>query len=299
MRITVVGSQGQVARALAMRASPALHVTRLGRPDFDLESSVDAERRIAATRPDVIVNAAAYTNVEEAERASATAFRVNDTGARKVAAAAAALKVPLVHLSTEYVFDGTQSHPYSETDTPAPLNVYGFSKLAGERAVSEECDDHAILRTSWIYSPHGRNFVTRILTQADEKPEICVIGDRRGAPTSAAEVARGVEHVARNLVLSGHDGRGRGVFHMTCAGDTTWAGFAAEILALTNEGRVARSVIRPISSGTFSEQARRPTNSRLNNDLLAETHGIRLADWKEALSGTIAQIERPPSRHAA
>lgn len=283
MRVTVVGSRGQVARALGMRAAPGFHVTCLGREFCDLETITGAEHVISATHPDIVVNAAAYTDVEESERNRESAFRVNATGARTVAAAAAALGVPLVHLSTEYVFDGSQPDPYVEADEPAPLNVYGHSKLAGEKAVAAESDDHAILRTSWLYSPYGRNFLTKILAQLDA-PEIAVVADRRGAPTSALELARGIEQVCRNLLRRPDGTSSRGVFHMTCAGDTTWAGFAEEIVAHHHGSRAACPVIRPIPSASLVERARRPVNSRLNCDRLAEIHGVVLCNWKDALS---------------
>lgn len=290
MRVTVIGAQGQVARALAERASAEFAVTRLGRKTFDLEAVAGAEHAIGSTQPDIIVNAAAYTDVDGAERASDTAFRVNATGARKVAAAAAALKVPLIHVSTEYVFDGSQAEPYTEADAPAPLNAYGHSKLAGEEAVAAETNDHVILRTSWLYSPYGRNFLTKIRAQLGATAEISVIADRRGAPTSALELARGIEQVARNLVQSRSD-VGRGIFHMTCAGETTWAGFAAEIIAQSEEIGGPRPVVRPIASTSLPELARRPINSGLNNDRLASLHGVTLINWKDALSLVMRKLK--------
>lgn len=282
MRVTVIGDRGQVARALAERTSPAFEITRLGREAaLDLETVVNAEPVIRATHQDVVVNAAAWTDVEGAELAPDTAFCVNATGAQKVAVATAALGVPLVHLSTEYVFDGFRTEPYAETDIPAPSNTYGHSKLAGEKAVAAVTDDHVILRTSWLYSAHERNFLMKILAQLGAA-DIGVVGDRLGAPTSAVELAHGIEQVCRNLLRS-PDGSLRGIFHMTCAGETSWAGFAAEVLALSGERGATRPIVRPIPTSSLFELAP-AVNSRLNCDRLARLHGIKLADWRDALA---------------
>lgn len=274
----VIGRSGQVARALAERAGAGLDVVRLGRPDLDLETVRDITAPLSALRPDIIVNAAAFTDVDGAERTPEAAFRVNHDGARRVAESAAALGVPLVHLSTEYVFDGGTDRPYREADPPAPLNVYGRSKHSGEAAVAEVTADHAILRTSWLYSPYGRNFFTKILEKSLSSPEISVVADRLGSPTSAFELARGIEQVARNLVTWRDAGRGRGIFHMTCTGETSWAGFASEIVRDTG------CTVRPVTSDSFVELARRPMNSRLCSDRLSDVHGVVLARWQDALS---------------
>ena len=290
MRITVIGGRGQVASALADRSSAILHVSRLGRPEFDLESTIDMAAAVAVTRPDAIVNAAAFTNVEEAERYPDHAFEVNARGAAKVASIARSLGIPLIHLSTEYVFDGTSSLPYFETDARLPLNVYGRSKLAGEDAVMAETDNYAILRTSWVYSVSGWSFLSKIRAQASQKAEIQVISDRQGAPTSAAELAWGIERGAHNLVTSPNR-VGRGIFHMTCGGQTSWGEFASAIIAQSPEASIASTVVRPIPSGSFPELARRPTNSCLNNDRLLEVHGVVLASWKDALAAVMTQIK--------
>jgi len=278
VRMIVIGRSGQVARALAERARADLEVVRLGRPDLDLETVRDIAAPLSALRPDVIVNAAAFTDVDGAERTPEACFKVNHDGARVVAGSAAALGVPLVHLSTEYVFDGESDRPYREADPTAPLNVYGRSKLSGEAAVAEITADHAILRTSWLYSPYSRNFFTKVLEKSRGSAEIPVVADRLGSPTSAFELARGIEQVARNL-LAWRDGRrGRGMFHMTCAGETSWSGFASEILRNTD------CKVRPVTSDSFVELARRPMNSRLCNDRLSDVHGVVLARWQDALS---------------
>jgi dTDP-4-dehydrorhamnose reductase len=287
MRVTVVGRRGQVARALARRANDHFHVVRLGRPAFDLERVTNATSEIAETRPDVIINAAAFTDVEGAEKTPAAAFQVNQAGAGIVAAAAASLGVPLIHLSTEYVFDGDKLAPYSEGDPATPLSAYGRSKLAGEKAVAAATDNYAILRTSWVYSTYGRNFLAKILERAATSPEIPVVADRFGAPTSAFELARGIEQVARNLVQSPSARAARGIFHMTCAGKTSWAGFASEIL----RGRDTR--VHAIRSDALVELARRPANSLLSNERLLDVHGVALAHWTDALADVLEQLDKP------
>lgn len=274
----VIGRSGQLARALAERATDGVDIVCLGRPDLDLETAQHVLAPVSSFRPDIIVNTAAFTDVDGAERAPDTAFRINRDGARKVADAAAALGVPLVHVSTEYVFDGCSNRPYREADPTAPLNVYGHSKLAGEAAVAEATGDHAILRTSWLYSPYGRNFFTKVLEKSRSSQEIPVVADRLGSPTSAFTLARGIGQVARNLLAWRDSVRGRGIFHMTCAGETSWAGFASEIVRNTG------CAVRPVASDSFVELARRPMNSRLGNGRLIDVHGVVLPHWQDALS---------------
>ena len=274
----VVGRSGQLARALAERAGGGLDIVRLGRPDLDLETATDVAAPLSSFCPDIIVNTAAFTDVDGAERTPDAAFRVNRDGARRIAEAASTLGVPLVHLSTDYVFDGGSDRPYREEDPTAPLSVYGRSKLAGEAAVAEATTDHAILRTSWLYAPYGRSFFTKVLEKSRDSREIQVVADRLGSPTSAFELARGIEQVARNLLTWREAGRGRGLFHITCAGETSWAGFASEILRNTG------CTVRPVTSDSFVELARRPMNSRLCNDRLSDVHGVVLPRWQDALS---------------
>jgi dTDP-4-dehydrorhamnose reductase len=293
MRVTVIGGRGQVARALAGRSSSSFAVVLIGRPTIDLATCHDLVPTVAATRPDVIVNAAAYTDVEGAEREPEAAGAVNAAGAAQVAAAAAALGVPLIHLSTDYVYDGAKDSPYVETDATAPLNEYGRSKLAGERLAASATPDCTILRTSWVYAPFGRNFVTTMLRLLSAHSEVKVIADRFGAPTSALDIAKGIEQIARNLLSA--RGHASGVFHMTAAGAASWAQFAEAIFACAyaRNGRTASVV--PISWRDYPETASRPCNSRLDNALLARTHGVALPHWRPALEEVMARIDGAPS----
>lgn len=234
MRLLVTGTEGQVARALAERAGPGLEVIRLGRPQLELAAPVDLAGLFARHAPDVVVSAAAYTAVDRAESEPDLAFAINASGAGAVADAARALGVPVVHLSTDYVFDGSGSRGLLETDPTGPIGVYGASKLAGEAAVAAANADHAILRTAWVYAPFGGNFVRTMLRLAGTRDEVRVVADQHGTPTSALDIAAAVEQVARNLAGRPADAALRGTFHLTAAGGPTdWAAFATEIFRLS------------------------------------------------------------------
>jgi dTDP-4-dehydrorhamnose reductase len=285
MRIAVTGSLGQVATALVerARAASAVEVAALGRPALDLLSRDSVLDTLLAARPDAIVNAAAYTAVDKAESEPGLAMRVNGDGAGHVAEAAARLGVPLVHLSTDYVFDGRLDRPYREDDATGPTGAYGRSKLEGERQVAGRSANSAILRTAWVYSPFGANFVRTMLRLAETREEIGVVADQRGNPTSALDIADALIAIARRLSAdSSHDLRG--VFHMTGSGEATWADFAENIFAeAATRGRRATRV-RRIAAADYPTPAKRPANSRLDNAKLARAHGVALPDWRPSLS---------------
>lgn len=297
MRIVVTGREGQVARALAERGAAAGHdVVLLGRPDFDLTASSAAiGEALAAARPDAIVSAAAYTAVDRAETESDLAFAVNATGAESVACAARVLGVPLVHLSTDYVFDGAQATPYAETDATGPRSVYGESKLRGEGMVLATHSDSAILRTAWVFSPFGSNFVRTMLRLAETRDEIGVVADQIGNPTSAFDIADAVIAVANNL-LADRDPRRRRIFHMAGSTEASWADFAEGIFARSAAlgGPTAR--VRRIGTVDYPTPAPRPHNSRLDCALLATCHGVRLPDWNAALDVVLPRIVTPSER---
>jgi dTDP-4-dehydrorhamnose reductase len=233
-RLIVTGRDGQVVRALLERGAltGSFEVVALGRPLLDLGDPQGIGPALEQARPDVIVSAAAYTAVDRAEADAAAAHAVNAIAPGRIAATADALGVPLVHLSTDYVFDGTKTAPYREADPVGPASVYGRTKLAGERAVAEATGNHVVLRTAWVYSPFGRNFLKTMLQLAESRERIDVVDDQLGNPTSALDIADGILAVAGNLLDSG-DAALRGVFHMTGAGSASWADFAAEILAVS------------------------------------------------------------------
>jgi dTDP-4-dehydrorhamnose reductase len=298
MRLAVTGQNGQVARSLVESAPPGVEIVTLARPDFDLARPDRLAEAIAAARADLVVNAAAYTAVDLAETEPELVHLLNAEGAGAVAAAAAQLRLPVIQLSTDYVFDGAADRPYREDDATAPLGAYGASKLAGERAVAEANQDHAILRTAWVYSPFGKNFVRTMLTLARGRDEISVVADQRGAPTSALDIADGVLAVAHNLLARPAARELRGMFHMTCAGEASWAQFAEAIFARSAalSGPTAR--VKPIAAADYRTPARRPTNSRLDCARLAERHGVRLPPWQDSLAPCVERLLAEMRDHA-
>lgn len=291
MRIVVTGREGQVVRSLIERAATHdVEVVALGRPVLDLSSDAGAiASAITNVAPDVIVSAAAYTLVDRAESEPELAFAVNERGARAVAKAAASIAVPLIHLSTDYVFDGSKPEPYSEDDPPAPKSVYGASKLAGERAVQQEHRNVAILRTAWVYSPFGTNFVKTMLRLASNHDELGVVGDQNGNPTSALDIADGILRVAANLCRSTDVSR-RGIFHMAASGDASWAEFAEAIFACCRQAGAPVALVKHIASAEYPTRAERPQNSRLYSAKLERTHGVRLPDWRSSLPNVVSRL---------
>lgn len=284
MRIIVVGKKGQVACSLAERASVhGAQAILLGRPSLDLANPSDIEAVLRETGGDLIVNAAAYTAVDQAEQEPGLAETINATGAGLVAGAAAAMRVPIIHLSTDYVFDGTLDHSYQEEDPVQPLGAYGISKLLGERAVAAETDDHVILRTAWIYSPFGKNFVKTMLRLAGEREEIGIVDDQIGSPTSALDLADGILAVGKNLLENPRNSSFRGTFHMAGAGTASWAEFAGAIFELSLRFGGPSARVRPISTMDYPTPAKRPANSRLDCTKLEQVHGIILPHWRKAL----------------
>lgn len=291
MRIAVTGRQGQVVRSLIERgADTGIEILPLARPDVDLGCPEKIPAALSALQADIVVNAAAFTAVDLAESQSDLAFAINHRGAEAIAAAAAHLKIPIIQMSTDYVFDGALDRPYVETDPVNAMNVYGQSKLAGERAVASTQPDHVILRTAWVYSPFGKNFVRTMLTLADQRPEVRVVSDQLGAPTSALDIADGILGVARQLLERPGAAQLRGVFHMTGAADSSWADFAEGIFSASKAmGGPAAQVAR-IPTSAYPTAAGRPANSRLNCGKLAEAYGLRLPPWPQSLRACVQEL---------
>lgn len=292
MRIAVTGRAGQVVQSLIERGAAAGHVVvPVGRPELDLASGDGAAIRaaLAAARPDAIVSAAAHTAVDKAESEPDLAFAINAAGAGHVAAAAAALGVPLVHLSTDYVFSGEGTRAWREDDPTGPKGVYGASKLAGEAAVLAAQPNAAVLRTAWVYSPFGANFVRTMLRLAETRDELGVVADQIGNPTSALDIADAVLAVAANLVAR-PDPALRGTFHMTGSGETSWAGFAEAIFAEAAARGGPSARVNPIATAAYPTPAARPANSRLDGAKLAAVHGVRLPDWRASLAVVVARL---------
>jgi dTDP-4-dehydrorhamnose reductase len=294
MRVVVTGREGQVVRSLIERATATSdEIVPLGRPDLELSGEPEAiEQALKAARPDAIVSAAAYTAVDKAESEPELAFAINARGAGAVARAASHLGVPLVHLSTDYVFDGSKPSPYTELDPTGPATVYGVSKLAGEEAVLSAHAGATILRTAWVYSPFGNNFVKTMLRIAAGRDEIAVVADQLGNPTCALDIADGVLSVLANLRAS----KGtelRGVFHLTSGGEASWAEFAEAIFSASRSLGGPTAIVRPIPTTDYPTPAKRPSNSRLDNSKLAQIHGVRLPDWRHSVEITVARLIKP------
>jgi dTDP-4-dehydrorhamnose reductase len=291
MRIAVTGRHGQVAQSLVERAQASrLEIFTLVRPEVDLARPESVETALMELAPDAVISAAAYTAVDLAEIEPVLAHDINATGAGAVAGAAARLGVPVVHLSTDYVFDGSLQRPYREDDPTRPLGVYGATKLEGERAVAAANPNHAILRTAWVYSPFGENFARTMLMLASKRDEISVVSDQNGTPSNALDIADGVIAVVRNLLERPSARELRGIFHMTGGGETNWAEFAKAIFAVSAAlgGPSARVV--PIPTSAYPTPARRPASSRLDNSRLASTHGVRLPHWQRSLPACIGRL---------
>jgi dTDP-4-dehydrorhamnose reductase len=289
MRIAVTGSKGQVATSLVERAGARAEVIALGRPRFDLADRAAVLAGLEAARPDVIVNAAAYTAVDKAEAEEAVATHVNGEGAGHAAEAAARLGVPLLHLSTDYVFDGALDRPYREDDPTAPTGAYGRSKLAGEKAVAERSADSVILRTAWVYSPFGANFVRTMLRLNETRDEVGVVADQRGNPTAAWDIADALIAIAARMKDDKSPAL-RGIFHLTGSGEATWADVAEAVFheAAARGRRPTR--VKRILAADYPTPARRPANSRLDNEKLGRVYGLKLPEWRRSVAVCCARL---------
>ncbi len=284
MTMLVFGKSGQVARELARLCPDAI---LLGRDDVDLADSAAVTDAIARHRPTAVINAAAYTNVDGAEAASAEAMAVNARAPGAMARACAALGIPFVHFSTDYVFDGSGNRARTPGARMAPLNVYGLSKLAGEEAIRAAGGRHVILRTSWVFSAHGKNFVKTILRLGTERPELRIVADQIGAPTPASALADAALRIAAHLHQRPQDA---GTYHLAGAGDVSWAEFARAILAEAG----ADCAVTDIPTAEYPTPALRPLNSRLDCRRTTAVFGIARPDWREALTRTLAELGSAP-----
>lgn len=291
MRLCVTGSQGQVVSALkALDGRDGLVVLPLARPEFDLADAGNALPLLERMRPDAVISAAAYTAVDQAETEPDQAMAANAEGPGFLARACAQLGLPILHLSTDYVFDGTKPTPYNETDATGPTGVYGATKLAGEAAVAGANPRHVILRTAWVYSHEGKNFVRTMLRLAATRPSLGVVSDQFGCPTYAVDIADALVTIARQVIAARADDPRFGVFHMAGGGDTSWAGFAAAIFALARRHGMPAAEVNPIATADYPTPAKRPANSRLDCNKLARNYGIHLPFWHDGLERCMARI---------
>ncbi|RQO56670.1 dTDP-4-dehydrorhamnose reductase [Pseudomonas sp. KBW05] len=286
MRILITGQHGQVSQALQQRLQGLGELIVLGRDRLDLANPEHIRQQVRAQRPDLIINAAAHTAVDLAESEPDAAFAINAIAPGILAEEAKVLGVPLIHYSTDYVFDGTKAAPYTESDTPNPLSVYGQSKLAGERAIAEVGGEYLILRTSWVYSNHGKNFLLTMQHLLQEKPQMRIVADQIGAPTWAGSIARST----RALIERWQGGAAGewGIYHLTAEGETSWFGFAQAIAQqLRAEGK-ACAELEAIPSSAYPTPAQRPLNSRLDCSRLQQQWHVSQPHWQDALRECLA-----------
>jgi len=291
MRVLLTGARGQVGAELARALEGRAEVIAHDRASLDLSDPDAIRARVREARPAVIANAAAYTAVDRAESEPDAARAANALAPGILAEEARRAGALLVHYSTDYVFDGTKIEPYVETDPTGPVSVYGRTKLEGERAIAASGCAHAILRTSWVYAPRGKNFLLTMLALAAKQREIRVVDDQRGAPTSAAQIARatvelldgGVERIAA----------APGIYHATARGETTWFGFAQAIFDAWSRRAGASFMppkVVPIPTSEYPTPARRPAYSVLSNAKLERTFGVRLPDWRQGLDEVLSAL---------
>jgi len=285
--IMVTGGTGQLATAMEQEGGAV--VRRVGRPGFDFDRPPSIAESVQAMQPAFVVNAAAWTAVDAAEANPDAAGRANRDGPATLAALCADARIPLIHISTDYVFDGNKGTPYTEADPTSPTGVYGATKLEGERAVLAACPCAIVLRTSWVYSATGKNFVRSMLGAAQKTNRLRVVADQQGCPTSARDLAVAILAVVARL-REGWQDRYAGVFHAAGAGSTTWHGLAEAVFQ--DAAAYGRPVPRvdAIATADWPTPARRPPDSRLDCTKLSQVFGIRLPEWRTGLSRTIAEL---------
>jgi dTDP-4-dehydrorhamnose reductase len=290
MRILVTGKNGQVDTSLqALGDQLGLDIYRIGLPEIDLSKPDTLEAVVREIAPDVIISSAAYTAVDKAESEADLAQKINGDAPGELARIAADLNIPILHLSTDYVFAGDKDGTYSETDVPAPVSVYGKTKLSGEEQIRAATDNHVILRTAWVYSPYGNNFVKTMLRLGETREALNVVADQRGCPTYGPEIARALLAIAQQVAIDS-DPTIRGTFHLTGQGETTWAEFATAIFA----GAAVRGRnpvrVNPITTAEYPTPAKRPTNSRLDGNKLDDIYGLRLDHWPTSLDDCLNRL---------
>ncbi|PRA30279.1 dTDP-4-dehydrorhamnose reductase [Pseudomonas poae] len=281
MKILITGQHGQVSQALQRRLQGLGELIVLGRDQLDLADVEQIRRQVRTHGPDLIINAAAHTAVDLAESEPDAAFAINAIAPGILAEEAKALGIPLIHYSTDYVFDGSKPAPYTEADTPNPLGVYGQSKLAGEQAIANVGGEHLILRTSWVYSNHGKNFLLTMQRLLQEKPQMRIVADQIGAPTWAGTIADST-HALIERWLAGQAGDW-GVYHLTAQGETSWFGFAQAIGEHLRAQGKACAELEAIPSSAYPTPAKRPLNSRLDCSRLQQQWHVSQPQWPDAL----------------
>ncbi len=289
MRIVVTGTKGQVARALMERASryPEFSVIAVGRPDFDFENTATIFPVIADARPDLVINAVAYTAVDMAETEPQRAFAINCDGAVEIASVAQTFGIPLIHLSTDYIFSGNSETAYVETDETGPLGVYGKSKLAGELAVRVSNPSALIFRTSWVYSPFGSNFVKTMLRLAKDRSQLRVVDDQVGSPTSALDLADAILRIVPEVKAKSGAGT---TLHLAGTGFVSWCGLARHVFEISKSLGGPSAKVIAIPTADYPTPAPRPVNSRLDTSAFTSQYGFALPEWREGVQETVRRI---------
>ena len=286
-RVLILGAQGQLGIALQKAFEGAGDVVALGREWCDLANPESIRKAVAEVNPVMVLNAAAYTAVDRAESEPELAMQVNGEAPGVLAEEARRIGALLVHYSTDYVFDGSKKVPWIEDDPVNPLNEYGRTKLVGEQKIAEAGGQHLIFRTSWVYSPHGNNFLRTMLRLGREREQLRVVNDQIGAPTTASALAQ----ATRAVIDAGIQDVGTGIYHMTCAGQTSWYGFAEEIF---RRARAPENKSWPVVTGIpdteYPTPAKRPKNSVLSNEKLKSRFGVSLPRWEDALGATLREM---------
>ena len=285
MKIVVTGKNGQVVQSLLAIAGEGVEIIAAGRPELDLAIPDTIFSTLANIKPDIVISAAAYTAVDQAEEEPELSYIVNANGAGAVSKAAAILDIPIIHLSTDYVFDGTKIGLYSEADLPNPKTVYGASKLQGERLVQEFNSKHIILRTAWVYSPYGNNFLKTMLKLGSERDEINVVSDQKGNPTSAANIAATILKISHAILDQSF--KDWGVYHLVDNSETTWFDWASFIL---NHAGYS-TIVHPINGDQYPSKAQRPQNSSLSTEKIKRVFSCNIQDWQSSTCLVINQLQ--------
>jgi dTDP-4-dehydrorhamnose reductase len=291
VKLLVIGATGQLARSLAeIPLEDRDHLSTKGRPEIDLLRPSTIDTAIAKAAPDLVINAAAFTAVDVAESEPERAFAINADGAGLVAICCQKSHIPLIHISTDYVFDGRKPGPYFETDDTDPSNVYGKSKLEGERRVIAECEHATILRSAWIHSPFGNNFTRTMLRLAEKNNTVSVVADQTGSPTYAPHLAEAILSVAKIILTEKPITSCRGTYHATGAGRASWFELAEEIFRQSDAIGGPTTELHPISAEAYSTDATRPANSVLGCSKMLQQFGVTLPDWRLGVADCVARI---------
>ncbi len=290
-KILITGGSGQLGNALqALATAQEVSFQAVSRPDFDFERPESIDACFHAASPALVINAAAYTAVDAAESNVAAATSGNHTGPLQLARLCAEAGIPMIHVSTDYVFDGAKGAPYVEDDTTAPTGVYGATKRDGEQAILESGANAIILRTAWVYAAHGKNFARTMLGAARRVSTLRVVADQRGTPTAAPDLAAAILSISLKIRQDGWQDGFRGIYHATGTGETTWHGFATRIFEVAASAGLPPPVVTPITTADWPTPAKRPADSRLDCGKLARVFGCQLPDWRDSVAPIVLRL---------